>query len=100
MLSDRLWGGSFHHHIMIIGGTTATPMSTAQLESEFRFIANPATHTTNTQAMASAALIEISCMLPAYARSLNGAVPDRTQGQSARANPAAEPDLVHKRTDS
>jgi len=62
MLSDIVWAGAFHHHIMTIVGQTATPARTAQLVSEFRFPATPAINTAETQTVARTALSHTSCM--------------------------------------
>lgn len=62
MLSDMVWRGSFHRHIMTSGGTTATPVTTVQLENESKFRAMPMTNTANTQSIAMMVLIETSCM--------------------------------------
>ena len=79
MLSDIVWRGAFHRHIMKIGGKTATPARTAQLESEFRFPARPAINTAETQTVARTALSDMSCMPEEYAPALNGAVPECTR---------------------
>ena len=92
MLSERLWGGSFHSHIMTIVGRRATLARTVKLDGELRCPAMPTIHTANSQTAATLALIDTSCMLQAYGPSLNGAVPDCTQGPRARR-------VVHKRTD-
>jgi hypothetical protein len=75
MLLDMLCGGSFHRHIMTIGGRTAAPARTVQLDREFRFPARPAIPTAATQPVAKTALIDKRCILQEYAPSLNGAVP-------------------------
>ena len=63
MLSDTVWRGLFHRHIMTIGGRTATPARTAQPDGEFRFPTMPATHTPKTQTVAETALIDTNGML-------------------------------------
>ena len=78
MLPDRLWRGAFHRHIMTIGGRTATPARTAQLDSEFRFPARPAINTAEIQTVARTASSDTSCMSEEYAPALNGAVPECT----------------------
>ena len=79
MLSDILWRGAFHRHIMMIGGRTATPARTAQLDS-VRFDTKPAINTAKTQTVARTALIDMSCMPQGYAPALDGAVPKCTHG--------------------
>ena len=93
MLSEMLWGGSFHSHIMTIVGRRATLARTVKLDGELRCPAMPTIQTANTQTAATTALIDASCMVQAYGPSLNGAVPDCTQGPRARR-------VVHNRTDS
>ena len=62
MLSDMVWRGSFHRHIITSGGTTATPVRTAQPKNESTFSAMPMMNAANTQSMARMSLIETSCM--------------------------------------
>ena len=66
MLSDMLWGGSFHRHIMMIGGRTATPARKAQLDSELVRTAMPATQTAKTQRIVTTTLMDRSCMSEEY----------------------------------
>ena len=49
MLSEIVWRGAFHRHIITIGGMTATPARTVQLVTEFRFPAMPAINAADTQ---------------------------------------------------
>ena len=93
MLSEMLWGGSFHSHIMTIVGRRATLARTVKLDGELRCPAMPTIHTANIQTAATMALSDTSCMIQAYGPSLDGAVPDCTQGPRARR-------VVHNRTDS
>jgi hypothetical protein len=76
MLSDMVWRGSFHRHIMTSGGRTARA---AQLVSAFRFPAMPAKHTAETQTAARMPLIDTSSILKVYAPALNVAVPECTR---------------------
>ena len=62
MLSDMVWRGAFHRHIMTIGGTRATPARTAQLDSVFTFPETPAINTAEIQTVAITALSDTSCM--------------------------------------
>jgi hypothetical protein len=62
MLSDMVWGGSIHRHIMTRGGKRAPAARTAQLDTEFKPRTKPARHTAATQRMASMAFIVISCI--------------------------------------
>ena len=62
MLSDMVWRGSFHRHIMTSGGTTATHVRTAQLENESSFPTMPMMNVADTQSMAMTDLIDKSCM--------------------------------------
>jgi hypothetical protein len=78
MISDMVWGGSFHLHIMTIGGRMATPARTSQLGSGLRFPAIAARHTAKTQTVPTTALIDKSCILLGYAPSPNGAVSECT----------------------
>ena len=75
------WARVFHRPIMTIGGTRPTPARTAQLDAELRFPARPAINTAEIQTPASTVSSDTRCMPPAYARGLNGAVPECTQGR-------------------
>jgi hypothetical protein len=80
MISDIVWAGVFHRHIMTSGGRRATPARRAQLHMEFRFPARPAINTAEIQTVASTALSNTSGMAQEYAQELNAAVPECTQG--------------------
>jgi len=62
MLSDIVWPGAFHRHIMTIGGRTATVARTAQLDSEFRLPVRPVINTAETQTVASTDLSDTRCI--------------------------------------
>ena len=78
MLSDMVWPGLFHRHIMTSGGRTATPARTVQPDNVFTLPAMPAVHTAETQTVATVALIESSCIWKVYGPALHGAVPKCT----------------------
>jgi hypothetical protein len=63
MLSDMVWGGSFHHHSITIGGTTAPTVRKAQACTEFELKATPARHTALTQITAKTTFNVFSRML-------------------------------------
>ena len=83
MLSDMVWPGLFHRHIMTSGGRTPTPARTVQPDNAFTLPAMPAVHTAETQAAATMALMESSCMLRVYGPALHGAVPECTGSRAA-----------------
>jgi len=60
MLSDMVWRGSFHRHIMTSGGTRATPVRTVQLGKECIFPAMPKMSTIEIQSIAMMALVDTS----------------------------------------
>lgn len=62
MLSDIVWCGSRHRHIMTSGGKTARAAKAAQPESDATWEAIPAAHTANTQTMATVVLMDSSGM--------------------------------------
>ena len=62
MLSDMVWRGSFHRHIMTSGGTTATTVTTAQLENESKCRAIPMMNVADTQSRAMMDVIDKRCM--------------------------------------
>lgn len=66
MISERLWEGWFHHHIMTTGGRRATQARTGQLDSKFRFPAMPAIQTADTHRTAVTTLIDRSCIQTHY----------------------------------
>lgn len=65
MLSDMVWRGSSHRHIMTSGGTIAIAARTAQLENDPQFPAMPMMSVADIQSMAMTRLIENSCMFQA-----------------------------------
>jgi len=60
MLSDIVWRGAFHRHIMTMGGRTATAAMTTHLVSESRVTVKPAIITAEIQTVASTALSDMS----------------------------------------
>ena len=78
MLSDMLWRGPFHRHIMASGGRMATPDRTVQPDIDLKLPAMPAVYTAETQTVATVALMDSSCILQVYGPALNGAVPECT----------------------
>jgi hypothetical protein len=78
MVSDMVWRGSFHRHIMTSGGRTARPARTAQPSSERRLPARPAVQTAETQSAVTVALMESSCILKVYGPARHNAVPECT----------------------
>jgi hypothetical protein len=63
MLSDMLWRGLFHRHIMTSGGMTARPARTVHADSDFTLPPMPAAHSAETQTVAAVALMELSCIV-------------------------------------
>ena len=61
MLSEILWEGLFHRHIMTRGGRMARPARTVQPDSEFTLPTTPAMHTVETQNVSTVTLIDSSC---------------------------------------
>jgi hypothetical protein len=78
ILSDMLWRGLFHRHIMASGGRIATPDRTVQPDMDLKLPAMPAVRTAETQTLATVALIDSSCILQVYGPAPNGAVPECT----------------------
>ena len=78
MVSDVVWRGSFHRHIMTSGGSTARPARTAQPDSDRKLPVMPAVQTAETQTAVTVALLESSCILKVYGPVLHGAVPECT----------------------
>lgn len=62
MLSDMVWRGLFHHHIMTSGGRTATPARTAQADNDLKLPAMAAAHTAEIQTVVTVALMERNCI--------------------------------------
>jgi len=60
MLSDIVWRGAFHRHIMTMGGRTATAVMTTHLVSESRVTVKPAITTAEIQTVPSTALSDMS----------------------------------------
>src|SRR5690348_109253 len=67
MLSDMVWGGAFHRHIITSGGRMATLARAVQLAAESTFPMMPAINAADTQRAARPALSDTSCMPEAYA---------------------------------
>jgi len=78
ILSDMLWRGLFHPHIVASGGRMA-PDRTVQPDIDLKLPAMPAVYTADTQRVATVALMDSSCMLQVYGPALNGAVPECTR---------------------
>jgi hypothetical protein len=62
MAWDMVGRGSFHRHIMMSGGITATTPRAVQLANEFICPAMPTMDTVETQSIAMMALIDTSCI--------------------------------------
>ena len=78
MLSDMVWRGLFHHHIMTSGGRAATPARTTHADNDLKLPAMAAAHTAEIQTVVTAALMERNCIETVYGPALNGAVPEWT----------------------
>jgi hypothetical protein len=76
MLSDSVGSGTFHRHDMRIGGKSAKPARTVQLETECRLPAKPTVNAAETQMVDRPALSDMSCIPEAYAPRADGAVPE------------------------
>ena len=69
MLSDTLWGGSFHNRSMTMGGSRARQARTVQPNGDVTRTAAPAAHIARTQMAAQAIFLCLSCMMRVYRHS-------------------------------